>query len=222
MCKKLCSNFFTDLKNPEIVSSDKVNSATSTSASNTEKSTEKDKNSSDKSQKSQKYKVEVDTNVMTVQLDALSENVDTISSKPIFCEGCTAILNKYSKIVKNDFEDQIWKWEFCNLLNKISISPEQIPENEIIDYELESTNDSKINKNEQSNSAIIFCLDISSSMNSVRYTNSSSIISYAGSSQLRDSSLNLMKKAIESQLNLLKESTKIVGIITFSSKSRSQ
>ena len=130
---------------------------------------------------------------MTVQLNALIENFDTISSKPIFCEGCTAIFNKYSKIVKDDLGDQIWNWEFCNLLNKVSISPEQIPDNEIIDYKLENANDLNINKNEQSNSAIIFCLDISGSMNSERSGNSSSIISDEESSQHTNSSLNLMK-----------------------------
>ena len=123
-----------------------------------------------------KFKQEVDTNVMSINLRVLKEDAQLASGDPIFCEGCRAAFNMYSKIVEEnpdviqehkdeenengDVEmkaiDQIWKCEFCNYKNKVVIDREEIPDKDAINYVIEGGEEVKIEEEKHDGSSIIF------------------------------------------------------------------
>lgn len=158
---------------------------------------------------------------MAIDLNALSKSDYTTSSKPILCKGCKAVFNMYSKVSVNDLDDQVWTWEFCDHSNKVSIFPDEIPMNKIIDYELNWTKNKQAKTLNQSDSAIVFCIDTSSSMNSWDIDTLPFIVKSNDEADWSSSSINLIKQAIISQLDLLKKSSKIISLITFSTSGKS-
>ena len=124
--------------------------------------------------RNRKFKQEVDTNVVSIGLKVLKEDADVNPGDPFECKGCRAILNKFSKLrdlteeeVKlheADDEDKLWKCEFCNHMNVLTIDDEEMPVKESVNYILENAKvEEKKNAGTEDNS-IIFCLDLSGSM----------------------------------------------------------
>jgi hypothetical protein len=57
----------------------------------------------------------------------------------------------------------IWNCEFCGNVNEIHLAPEELPNRDTIDYLLEGA--PEVNMNVQDETAVIFCIDVSGSMN---------------------------------------------------------
>ena len=122
------------------------------------------------------HKQKVNANVISIELGTLKESAKNINSGINKCENknCGAILSKYDgdKLLKeyddiklDDEDDSIWICKFCNHINIISIDEEEFPKKETVDYILAppaSTDDAK--ETDQSESQIIFCVDVSGSM----------------------------------------------------------
>ena len=123
---------------------------------------------------------------MSINLRVLKEDAQLASGDPIFCEGCRAAFNMYSKVSEDysdviqehkeeedengDAEmktgDQIWKCEFCNYKNKVVVDKEEIPDKDAINYVIEGGEEVKIDEEvKHDGSSLIFCIDISGSMN---------------------------------------------------------
>lgn len=108
----------------------------------------------------------LDTNVVKIQLDTLASSSQVATGDPIYCSGCGAVLNSFSRItpVEGGFN---WPCEFCVEPNRISVEPEEIPRDATITYILEGAaprNDVV----EDDQISVIFCIDVSGSMCKVK------------------------------------------------------
>jgi hypothetical protein len=136
-----------------------------------------------------KFRHEVDTNVISVQLKCLKEDAELAAGDPIFCEKCHAVLNMYSKLGDKNEEnkleeikeaaneenedaempqdigedDQLWICEFCEHRNVINIEKEEIPTKNAMNYIIDNV-EAEADKKHKGESAVIFCIDISGSM----------------------------------------------------------
>ena len=162
------------------------------------------------------YKKAIDTNIFVIRYNSLEKEPENTLQKIFQCQKCKSYLNKYSnlKIVgKNIYE---WKCEFCfNLNSNLYIEENNIPKEEIFDYciQLPETQ-GKENRDEIDDSSLIFCFDISGSMNH----------SYSLNTKLKEKyskhfieRIDMVKLAMENILNsLIKKSPNIkVGLISF-------
>jgi len=162
-----------------------------------------------------KFKVEVDTNVMSIGLKVLAENAEVASGDPVFCESCNAVFNKFSKLEENK-DQQVWNWEFCEHKNEVVLDEQEIPTQESINYVLEveeneGVEEKKVNEVNDSESPIIFCVDISGSMSQRASKNTPQ----NSSLQTR---IDWIKSAILGQIKSMKETKRKVGLVTFSSQ----
>jgi Mg-chelatase subunit ChlD len=117
------------------------------------------------------YKQEIDTNVLAFDMSVLKDEKDVFTGDPIFCSNCKAVLNVYSQITNpEDEKEQLWTCEFCGYPNKIQIESEDQPKKDEVTYilkvapikEEKKKEGSKVNEERKT---IIFCVDISGSMN---------------------------------------------------------
>ena len=114
-----------------------------------------------------KFKHEVDTNIMSIDLSVLQKDADMATGDPIFCKQCNGVFNSFSKLVENDVimehqdedkqeddvdadeaipderpeaednNNQTWICEFCQAENKVSIEKEEMPAKDTLNYVLE-------------------------------------------------------------------------------------
>ena len=105
-----------------------------------------------------------DSNIIAVRFDKLDKPNATSFIKPNICKECTAIMSLLSKVKKEENTIE-WKCEFCETINNFESNffvdlGERNKED--ITYLLNETQ--KISNNE--NTYLIFCIDVSGSMNS--------------------------------------------------------
>ena len=112
-----------------------------------------------------KFKHEVDTNIMSIDLSVLQKDADMATGDPIFCKQCNGVFNSFSKLVENDVimehqdedkqeddvdeaipderpeaednNNQTWICEFCQAENEVSIEKEEMPTKDTLNYVLE-------------------------------------------------------------------------------------
>ena len=103
-------------------------------------------------------------------MSCLKDQSELATGDPVFCESCTAVFNKYSKIEETKMmgnEEQIWNCEFCCHKNKVQLEPEEIPKTEAVNYIVEAAAQIIDKKNQGTNQkdiSVVFCIDISGSM----------------------------------------------------------
>jgi len=119
------------------------------------------------------YKQEVDTNVLAFDMSVLKDEKDVFTGDPIFCKSCKAVLNNYSQITTlEDKKEQVWICEFCGNSNEIQIEPEDQPKKDEVRYILEPAPNEEEKKEElkvsEERKTIIFCVDISGSMDTAQ------------------------------------------------------
>ncbi|EGC31613.1 hypothetical protein DICPUDRAFT_99163 [Dictyostelium purpureum] len=208
--------------------------------------------------KVQKVK-KANTNVLVVNLGTVAKESSIVTGDVTFCKNCNSGLsniNSFKEIQLNDGKmvtnvptkggfsesENLWTCEFCGEANQVTLDKEEIPSTNIIDYILEAeptvkkdTNNNNAGKsqkeiNEADESFVIFCIDVSGSMEvtsfvkegmslPVSLTNVNSEgkthekVSYV--SRLQCVQLGLLQQ-IESIAE--KYPNKRVGIVTFSDK----
>jgi hypothetical protein len=161
-----------------------------------------------------KFKKQVDTNVVALDLTVLNLNKSLATGDPIKCGSCSAYLSKYSVVA---FKDKVAEWncEFCTYKNTLSIESEELPKEDQVTYVLEKIIPKEESKVISTNDPIIaFCIDISGSMDCT--TKSSSSSKYSKSKGVV-SRLECVKLAIDKQINELKGvmPNAKVGFVTF-------
>jgi hypothetical protein len=114
------------------------------------------------------YEHEIDTNIITLKFNFLKDKVAYATGDPVYCKGCSAVLNKFSKLEPiPDTYKTLWNCEFCNSINEITIEKEEIPTSDCIDYFVQSytqINNNLKNFNYNDEQSLIFCFDVSGSM----------------------------------------------------------
>ena len=114
-----------------------------------------------------KYGEEV-TNVMSIKSGNAFTLDDLATGDPIKCSSCDALLNKFSIITPSE-EKGLYNWvcEFCGEINRVSMDPEEMPKMGTATYVLEKTPLVEEKKEKQlEDISVIFCVDISGSMDS--------------------------------------------------------
>ncbi|CAI2360749.1 unnamed protein product [Moneuplotes crassus] len=178
-----------------------------------------------------KFKNDVDTNVMKVNMSAL-EPEDFTTGDPVFCTNCSAVLNVHSHLEQHeaegdDNESRVWICEFCNNKNEINLDEHEVPDKESgesnLNYILEKPEDEADEHKQDeeikgyapdvtrdsSETPLIFCIDMSSSMN-----NSVMPLDKGDRSLTR---YQCLAKGICDQIEAFKEANKKVGIVYFCS-----
>ena len=134
-----------------------------------------------KKSKGRKFKHEVDTNVMSIDLSVLKNQVEMATGDPIFCKRCRGVFNWYSQLMQNYHlvesdgiisqsssfyaNEKIWICEFCQTRNNINIDKEEIPKKDTVNYILEIENAKEEAKLKSTDDvSLVFCIDTSGSM----------------------------------------------------------
>ena len=99
----------------------------------------------------------------------MSEIIETASNTHtgdvVFCETCNAILSSHSILsdlkYKGTIKGKLWDCEYCSTKNLIEIDSNEIPTSNDVTYLLEASKVPGIDDD----SIIVFCIDISGSMN---------------------------------------------------------
>ena len=71
-----------------------------------------------------------------------AKDVQLATGDPVKCTSCHAIFNMYSTLQDKDGK-QLWKCEFCNQENTVSLEQEELPAKETISYMLEAAPEKK-------------------------------------------------------------------------------
>ena len=154
--------------------------------------------------------------MIAIDFKALKEDVTVASGDPVFCEDCQAVFNVHSKIEEAK-GSQIWKWEFWGHPNEVNLDKEEIPTKDTINYLVDRDEEEKKSVED---SSIIFWIDVSGSMNKgneMMNPARKALMNRMSAPYLKDTSrLTNIKTGIISQLQALKESQNIVGLILFS------
>lgn len=119
-------------------------------------------------EENRKYRFQVDTNVVEVDLSTLAESQNIATGDAVFCKSCSATLNIHSKLDSIESAGYLWKCEFCDTENEVNLEAEEIPTSDTMDYMLLSASqkaeeDQGITE-ENKDISIVFCIDISGSM----------------------------------------------------------
>ncbi|CAI2359318.1 unnamed protein product [Moneuplotes crassus] len=178
-----------------------------------------------------KFKNDVDTNVMKVNMSAL-EPEDFTTGDPVFCTNCSAVLNVHSHLEQSegegdDNESRVWICEFCNNKNEINLDEHEVPDKESgesnLNYILEKPEDEADEHKQDeevkgsaenvtddaSETPLIFCIDMSSSMSN------QVVPSVKGSRAL--TRYDCIAKGICDQIEACKETKRKVGVVYFDS-----
>jgi hypothetical protein len=102
----------------------------------------------------------VDTNIVTISLDVISNDSQVATGDPTFCTNCRALLNSHS-VISEASAVQEWVCEFCDAHNTLTLDAEEIPRADVLNYILEDPQDAMLIDDD---STVIFCIDISGSM----------------------------------------------------------
>ncbi|EDR22106.1 hypothetical protein, conserved [Entamoeba dispar SAW760] len=98
----------------------------------------------------------LDTNVVSVELGFLQQDVPMRVGDPILCSYCKSSLSHLDGIENNK-----WKCRFCGTENECEkILPEEIPDTPILDYVIEQA----LIEKPESDGIIVYCIDTSGSM----------------------------------------------------------
>ena len=109
-----------------------------------------------------------DTNIISFCFDKLAATNQMFAGEPIKCKKCESILTS-RKNISSDMK--IWNCEYCNEENEINISTlDQIPDQDEVTFLIEpapenSSNSSISSETLGDNKYLIYCIDISGSMN---------------------------------------------------------
>ncbi|KAL4239000.1 hypothetical protein ACF0H5_003704 [Mactra antiquata] len=122
-------------------------------------------------------------NVMLLKMDILEDEPNVVTGDPTHCKQCDAILSSISVLEKEEQGEQsTWTCEFCGHKNEgINMSPEDIPKGDSFDFVLipareesdkqveeGASKDETIHvKKEESKGMVVYCMDISISMDCV-------------------------------------------------------
>ncbi|CAI2360406.1 unnamed protein product [Moneuplotes crassus] len=178
-----------------------------------------------------KFKNDVDTNVMKVNMSAL-EPEDFTTGDPVFCTNCSAVLNVHSHLEQpegegDDNESRVWICEFCNNKNEINLDEHEVPDKERgesnLNYILEmpegEANEYKQDEevkgsaatsiDDASETPLIFCIDMSSSMNTPANKNDQN--------PNAPTRYDCIAQGICNQIEAFKETNKKIGIVYFCS-----
>jgi hypothetical protein len=118
-----------------------------------------------KGQEGKTYEQEVDTNVVSLNLNVLKDKTQIATGDPILCQKCKAMYNIYSKLNADpNTHEQHWPCEFCDNVNKIALEPEEMPKADELTYVIESAQQSMIKQGGGEDNSLIFCIDVSGSM----------------------------------------------------------
>lgn len=132
--------------------------ATSSTTTSTTTSTAQEK----KKKKAKKANV----NVVSVNLKTLDQATTISTGDAVLCSNCQAGFNIHSVSTEATEAEgspakRLWKCEFCEYENQIDLAPEEMPTADAIDYLLEAAPETG---NQEDESGVIFCIDISGSM----------------------------------------------------------
>ncbi|KAK3751627.1 hypothetical protein RRG08_012688 [Elysia crispata] len=117
-----------------------------------------------------------DGNVILISLRDLANEPNLVTGDPITCKNCQAVLTGTSILIING-ETSSWTCEFCGYMTTdLNISEDEIPKGESIDFMLSPA--TKVSSQNEAAEAeapekkvtpgtIVYCMDISSSMNAV-------------------------------------------------------
>ena len=158
-------------------------------------------------------KQKVNTNAIVLKFGDIEKENFLATGDPYLCANCSAYMNYFSPYNK---ATKTWICEFCHHNNIIDIEKEEIPNHSIVTY-VDSNGLQKkpsIPKEESKNGTMIFCIDVSGSMN-VTMENTTGYKKFGKYISRID-----LAKVIEDQLKkLAKEApyTK-VGIVTFGTR----
>lgn len=153
------------------------------------------------------------TNAFVLNMNIWDKTFNPVSGFPTYCQDCRSIFNSYSKydLKEETLNTFIWTCEFCGFTNEFNADPQTFTTEDNVTYTLEQAPDVEETKDTVQtsdigldDSTVIFCLDISGSMNS-----------YAGNV----SKLQCVKSAILGQIKEMKDKTpnqKLI-LITFGS-----
>jgi len=113
----------------------------------------------------QKYKRGIDTNIFSLPLSVLKDEVELATGDPLYCQYCSGIFNKHSKLEDSKGEEeQKWICEFCNFSNTVDLEPEEIPKTEVVNYMLEAIAQMNDKNKSKKDISVVFCIDTSGSM----------------------------------------------------------
>jgi hypothetical protein len=131
-------------------------------------------NNSNKNSRNSDY--EPDTNVISAKFNTLAEVENAHTGDPFICIKCDSVLSHISKLnespddlaLTSSTSKKIWKCEFCNFENKITVhSEKELPKRDQVTYLLEPPqtppSSSRLTSDEESK-YLIYCIDISGSM----------------------------------------------------------
>jgi hypothetical protein len=110
-----------------------------------------------------------DTNVISIKFDNLIDLTNSHTGDPIRCNNCDAILSNCSKIQDPNSltHKRLWKCEFCNFENNLTIDENEIPKSEEVTFIIEPapmSENSSAKKSSNESKYLIYCIDISGSM----------------------------------------------------------
>lgn len=164
------------------------------------------------------------SNIVAIEFKQLEKEEGIATGLPIKCKECSGLLSKVSKPYLKKTEDGlIWNCEFCSTPNSINLEDEEALNNSIVTYilgneikpKIDLNEEQKIPKSDEDNS-IIFCIDISGSMDYRIYVKDAKPMKYS-KNKSGPTRLECVKLAIDSQIQqMLKESPNTkVGFVLF-------
>jgi len=110
------------------------------------------------------------TNVISVKLGTLTQDVAVATGDPVFCVKCQAALSAIDVAqMAAEGKDKekgarVWHCSFCSTDNELNLDDEEMPGEESVDYILEPPNEAVSRGSSSSEKQLIFCIDISGSM----------------------------------------------------------
>eukprot|EP01124_Arcella_intermedia_P015186 TRINITY_DN216_c1_g3_i2.p1 TRINITY_DN216_c1_g3~~TRINITY_DN216_c1_g3_i2.p1 ORF type:complete len:826 (-),score=201.52 TRINITY_DN216_c1_g3_i2:1472-3949(-) len=106
---------------------------------------------------------EANTNIISIDLGDLLNEVKLFTGDPVVCSGCDGIFNSLSKIEVDNTGERTWQCEFCDTKNIVVADDEELPRcGESFDYMLLPARENKSASSAEK--LVIFCIDISGSM----------------------------------------------------------
>lgn len=113
------------------------------------------------------------TNAFVLSMNLWEATYTLASGLPIYCQDCRSIFNSYSKreLKEGTTQTHLWTCEFCGFSNEFNANPESLPTQDNVTYILEAAPNAEETKEpirtealSSDDSTVIFCLDISGSM----------------------------------------------------------
>ncbi|CAL1548163.1 unnamed protein product [Lymnaea stagnalis] len=176
-----------------------------------------------------------DGNVLLIPLKNLDEEPKLVTGDPIKCTGCNVILTSTAKLVAKG-NKKTWNCEFCGHANcNLELSDDELPQGELLDFMLSPSTKQKEEtcdgagvaspKKCSTDGIIVYCMDISTSMDSKCQVPESQLAWREERTQGAESITNVsrlacIKRAIERLAEQLKleEPDKRVMLSVFSSE----